>query len=427
MRGIHLGVRALRIGDTEKMKSHLLKISLISAAATISTLLPNFPSHGGLSNAQAQRSGVIQAEDPRRARLESVYKETVKRAYAINGLFYRVYTPTWEGANGAIGDAFLFAATRDPSLLNEFTAVHDLRNIGNGNWVDDRAWACLAEMYWWDFTGRNNNAWVEDVEKRYLDARQQGRLSNHEGFWSWYNWPPNLKINDRIFTNSNMNEMVSVACWLYEATHDKRFYNDAMLVWNGDRKTPGIEKTLYRGDGRWEGKPGRASGGKQLPWEGASYCSIGASMYRMTGAARYKKIAVATAKRIMDPANRWVDSQDFFQIGMDGNGAFVNFILDAYMLAPDQLPDIPDKVQKMLEHVWTNHHGQASVTLHRLEDDGIRNGWNPFGGEEGYGVDQVGTVHAQSQAVRAFGVFAYVLSETLHNRLEIMGGARGVE
>jgi hypothetical protein len=148
-------------------------------------------------------------------------------------------------------------------------------------------------------------------------------------------------------------------------------------------------------------------------------------MYRMTREEKCKKIVVATAKRIMDPANGWVDSQDFFQVRMDGNGAFVNFMLDAYMLAPDQLPDIPDKVEKMLEHVWTNHHGQASVTLHRFEDDGIRNGWNPYGGEEGYGVDQVGTVHAQSQAVRAFGVFAYVLHERLHipsGRPEKSGG-----
>jgi hypothetical protein len=62
----------------------------------------------------------------------------------------------------------------------------------------------------------------------------------------------------------------------------------------------------------------------------------------------------------------------------------------------------------MLEHVWTNHRGRARVTLHRTSDHGIRNGWNPNGGEDGYGVDEVGTVHPQSQAVRAFGVYAYV-------------------
>ena len=337
----------------------------------------------------------------------------MKRAFAIDRLFHQVFTPKWEGANGAIGDAHLFAATGDPGLLRFYSADHDLTKMSSGGWVDDRAWVCLAEMYWWDFTGRKNKTWVEDVKKRYLEARAEGRLSSHEGFWSWYNWPPRAKVNDIIFTNSNMNQMVSVACWLYQATHDRQFYRDAVLVWNGDSKYPGVEKTLYRGNGKWEGKQGAASRGKQLPWEGAEYCSIGAAMYRMTGEAKYKRIVVATAKRIMDPANGWVDGEDFFQVKMDGNGAFVHFILDAYMIAPDQLSDIPGKVEKMLEHVWSNHHGQASVTLHRLEDDGIRNGWNPYGGEEGYGVDQIGTVHAQSQAIRAFGVFAYVLHEKL--------------
>jgi hypothetical protein len=61
----------------------------------------------------------------------------------------------------------------------------------------------------------------------------------------------------------------------------------------------------------------------------------------------------------------------------------------------------------MLEHVWTNHDGRAAVTLHRLTDHGIRNGWNPYGGEDGYGVGEIGTVHAQGEAARAFGVFAY--------------------
>jgi len=136
-------------------------------------------------------------------------------------------------------------------------------------------------------------------------------------------------------------------------------------------------------------------------------------MYRMTGNAKYKKIVAASAKRIMDPLNGWIDSQDYYQLRMDGNGAFVHFVLDAYMIAPELLADIPEKIEKMLEHVWTNHHGEASVTLHRFSDDGIRNGWNPFGGEEGYNVNQVGTVHAQSQALRAFGVFAYVLHEKM--------------
>jgi hypothetical protein len=102
---------------------------------------------------------------------------------------------------------------------------------------------------------------------------------------------------------------------------------------------------------------------------------------------------------------------------MDGNGAFVNAILDAYLLAPEELRDIPGKVARMLDHVWTNAHGKARVLLHRESDDGIRNGWNPDGGEEGYHVDEVGTVHAQGEAARAFGVFAYVVDSTLHGTI----------
>jgi hypothetical protein len=340
-------------------------------------------------------------------------EKTVQRTYAVHKLFRRVYSAGWEGANGAIGAAHLYAVTHDTTLVTAYRTSMNLLQMYNGTWVDDRAWICLAEMYWWHFTGRNAMGWVQDAKKRYLDARAEGRLSNHEGVWSWYNWPKNWKIDDKVFTNSNMNQMVSVACWLYEATKEKQFYNDAMRVWNGDSKYPGIEKALYRGSGRWEGKPGLAAWGKQIPWEGAEYCSIGASMYRMTLDPKYKKIVVATAKRIMDPATGWIDSQDFYQLRMDGNGAFVHYILDAYLIAPDELAEIPGKIQKMLEHVWTNHNDKATVILHRLGDDGIRNGWNPNGGEDGYFVDQVGTVHAQSQAVRAFGVFTYVLRQKL--------------
>lgn len=360
------------------------------------------PVHSALLSQGQQKSAGLQ-----------LLEKTVQRTYSVHKLFRHVYSAGWEGANGAIGAAHLFAVTRDSSLLLAYGTSMNMLKMFNGSWVDDRAWICLAEMYWWHFTGRNVKSWVEDAKKRYLDARAEGRLSNHEGFWSWYNWPKNWKMGEPVFTNSNMNQMVSVACWLYEATKDKQFYNDAMRVWNGDGKYPGIEKTLYRGDGRWEGKPGLAAYGKQIPWEGAEYCSIGAAMYRMTLDPKYKKIVVATAKRIMDPANGWIDAQDFYQLKMDGNGAFVHFILDAYLIAPDELPEIPAKIEKMLEHVWTNHHDNATVILHRLGDDGIRNGWNPNGGEDGYHVDEVGTVHPQSQAVRAFGVFAYVLRQKL--------------
>ena len=356
---------------------------------------------------------IVPKEELKGLRPEDAFAITVLRAYAVDVRFQQVYNAGWEAANGAIGEAFLYAATGDKNLLNRCINDRKLVDLFNGTWVDDRAWICIAELYWWQFSGRKNKEWVEDAEKRYIEARNEGRLSHQEGFWSWYSWPPNAKVDDMIITNSNTNQMVTVACMLYDATHERRFYNDAMMVWEGDREYPGIEKTFYRGDGQWEGKGGRAAFGKQLPWEGASYFSVVAAMYRMTGNPKYKMIAAASAKRIMDPANGWVDSTDFYQLRMDGNGAFVHFILDAYLIAPELLPDIPLKVERMLEHVWSNHHGASYVLLHRLGDDGIRNGWNPSGGEEGYGVDQIGTVHPQSQALRAFGVFAYVLHRGL--------------
>jgi hypothetical protein len=344
---------------------------------------------------------------------QDLFNQTVQRAFAIDKLFRKVYTAGWEGANGAIGDAYLYAATRDPSLLYSFVNIHKLTDMFNGTWVDDRAWICLAEMYWWDFTGRTNTVWVDDAKRRYLEAKSEGRLAHPEGFWSWYNWSPDAKVNDQILTNSNMNQMATAACWLYEATHEKQFYNDALLVWDGDSQYPGVEKKFYKGNGIWEGKSGRAAFGEQFPWMGTGICPLGAALYKMTGNLKYKDIVVATAKRAMDPVNGWVDGQDFYQIRMDGNGAFVDNVLTAYEIAPDQLSDIPGKVERMLEHVWTNRHGRAAVTLHRAGDDGIRNGWNPNGGEDGYGVGEVGTVHAQSQAVRAFGAFAYVLKQKM--------------
>jgi hypothetical protein len=333
----------------------------------------------------------------------------VARTYRIDSLFHQVYTAGWEGANGAIGDAHLFAVTRDSSLLRYHLIEHPLTDLYNGTWVDDRAWACLAAMYWWRFTGGSNDVLVRNAQARYDEARMQGRLSKHEGYWSWYNWPPGSGVNDRIFTNSNMNQMVSVACWLYEATGEERYRRDALLVWNGDGVTPGIERMLYHGNGTWKGARGPAAFGKELPWEGTEYCAIGASMHRMTGEARYKDIVIATARRIMDPRNGWVAPDFYYQLRMDGNGAFVHYLLDAYLLAPKELADLPAKIEKMLDHVWTNAHGRAKVTLHRTADHGIRNGWNPDGGEDGYGVDEIGTVHAQSQAVRAFGVWTYAL------------------
>lgn len=357
---------------------------------------------------------IVQTEKHQEVSPFNLFNTTVQRTYAIDKLFHRIYTQTWEGSVGAIGDAHLFAATGDRNLLSFYTSTNKLLELNNGTWLDDRAWICLAEMYWWNFSGRKNIKWVEDATKRYIDARREGRFSHHEGFWSWYNYPPYTHGNFRIFTNTNMNQMATVACWLYEATHEKRFYNDALLVWEGDSLYPGVEKMFYRGEGKWEGTGGRAAFGEQFPWQGAGMCSIGAALYRMTGNLKYKEIVVATEKRIMDPANGWIDPQDYYQLRMDGNGAFVHFILDAYQIAPDQLADIPTKIAAMLEHVWTNHHGNAVMTLHRLSDDGIRNGWNPYGGEDGYNVNEMGTIHAQAEAIRAFGVFAYILHERLN-------------
>ena len=237
----------------------------------------------------------------------------LQRALAIDRLFHDVYTPCWEGANGAIGDAYLFAATHDSALLRFHAVEHDLTRMCTGAWVDDRAWVCLAELYWWNFTGRNNIQWVVDAMRRYSEARNEGRLSNHEGYWSWYNWPPHSDVNEKIFTNSNMNQMVSVACRLFEVSRDKRFLDDALLVWNGDAKYPGIEKMLYKGNGKWEGRTGPAAYGKQIPWEGTEYCSIGAALYRVTRDSKFGTIAVATAKRIMDPGIGWVDPVDFIK------------------------------------------------------------------------------------------------------------------
>ncbi len=352
--------------------------------------------------------------EPEKSTLPLSSDEWFRRAHAVTALFHQVYTPCWEGAYGALGDAYLFAATGDSSLLRFHLVEHDLRTMCEGTWVDDRAWVCLAELAWWKFTGKGNMELVADAKQRYDAAKKEGRFSSHEGFWSWYNWPHHSGVNERVFTNSNMNQMVTAACKLYEATGERRYLNDALLAWNGDAKTPGIEKTYYKGNGIWIGGSGHVAFGNELPWKGTGYCSVAAALYFATHDEKYRRIAVATARHIMDPATGWVDSQDFYQLRMDGNGAFVHFLFDAYETAPDSLQDLIPKIEATLEHVWTNNHGRAYVMLHRQADHGIRNGWNPRGGEEGYGVGEVGTVHAQGEAARAFGVFAYFFSSTKH-------------
>lgn len=397
--------RSRKPEDTKKKNSAARWILPAGGLLLAAALLYAFGAHEVF---RAKETASLSPHDEQRKDARHQPEEKwLQRAYAIGLRFYPVYSHGWEGANGAYGDAFLFAITNDSSLLRYHTIEKDMRRMFNGTWVDDRAWICLAELKWWEVTGKTRKELVDDARQRYDEARREGRLSNHEGFWSWYNWPPNARVNDRIFTNSNMNHMVSVACELYLATGERKYLDDALLVWEGDGTTPGVEKMFYRGKGVWKGKPGPAAFGKQLPWEGTEYCSVLRSLYRVTGNEKYKRIAIETAKRIMDPANGWVDPTDYYQIHMDGNGAFVTYLLDAYALAPNEMRDIFSKIEKMLEHVWTNHHGKARVTLHRTSDHAIRNGWNPEGGEDGYGVDDIGTSHAQSQALRAFAAFAY--------------------
>jgi hypothetical protein len=386
-------------------------LTIALAVAVFIFVLPRSPSTDQPLTPQPRADQAVPQTSP-----EHEAAKWIERARAVTRLFHRVYTPCWEGAYGALGDAHLFLVTGDSSLLRFHIFENDLTRMCTGTWVDDAAWVCIAELTWWKVTGRSSMSLVADAVRRYDDARKEGRLSSHEGFWSWYNWPPHARVNERIFTNTNMNQMVTVACMLYEATGDKRFLDDALLVWNGDDTIPGIEQTFYRGDGRWEGRPGQAAFGKQLPWEGTGYCAVAAALYSVTKNERYRTIAAATARRIMDPATGWVDPNYFYQLRMDGNGAFVHFLLEAYAIAPDELHDLLPKIETMLEHVWTNNHGRAVVTLHREIDHGIRNGWNPRGGEDGYRVGDIGTVHAQGEAARAFGVFAYYIQP--HRRQE---------
>ena len=74
-----------------------------------------------------------------------LFHRIVQRTYAIDNLFHQVYNAEWEGAYGAIGDAYLYAATGDQNLLTLYTNTYRLLDMNNGTWVDDRAWVCLAE------------------------------------------------------------------------------------------------------------------------------------------------------------------------------------------------------------------------------------------------------------------------------------------
>ncbi|MDD5065540.1 MAG: hypothetical protein PHF84_00700, partial [bacterium] len=312
------------------------------------------------------------------------------QAEKIDSLFRVVYKPDWRGAYGLIGQSYLYKITKDQSYLN-FIIKKNIIKLDNGEWVDDVAWDCLAILYWWDVTGQANSEWLMNVKKRYDKARKDKLLKHDDGYWTWYNVKKRIFQFDKRFTNSNMNQMVIVACWLYRATGERKYLNDALLVWNGDNNFPGIEKKLYKGKGKWEGRPGKAAFGAELPFNGAGYLSIGSALYNATQDQKYKKIVIDTAKYILNPKNGWVEDVYFYQKYVDGNGAFVNFLMDAYSIAPNELSDVLKKCKKMLDHVWTNNYGKSKVILHREIDNGIRHGWNPYGGEDGYYPDEIGT------------------------------------
>ncbi len=68
---------------------------------------------------------------------QSATAQAVDRALMVSHRFHDVYTPCWEGAYGAIGDAYLYAATKDASLLKFHLVDHNLLNMCAGRGVDD--------------------------------------------------------------------------------------------------------------------------------------------------------------------------------------------------------------------------------------------------------------------------------------------------
>lgn len=337
----------------------------------------------------------------------TIQPKYIEQAEKIENHFRSVYKPDWRGAYGLMGQAYLYKLTKNKSYLDYVTKEIDLLKLSNGEWVDDVAWVCLALLHWWDATGRTNKKWLRNVINRYDKFRRKKLLTANNGYWTWYNIPKSFFQFKKRFTNSNMNQMVTVACWLYRITGGKKYLNDVLLVWEGNKDHIGIEKKLYKGNGIWKGKPGPAASGAELPFNGAGYLSIGSALYKATKNNKYKKIVIDTTKYILNPENNWVDEEHYYQKYIDGNGAFIHFLMDAYSIAPKELSFVLSRCKKMLDHVWTNNEGKAKVILHRESDHGIRHGWNPFGGEEGYFPNEIGTTLAQAEALRAWGIVSY--------------------
>ena len=81
------------------MKSPLLRVLLVDAVVIVSMVFLNFCSRDGWSQSRSQYLRDVQMDEPQSSRRAELLSQTVKRAYAIDTLFHRVYTPTWEGAN----------------------------------------------------------------------------------------------------------------------------------------------------------------------------------------------------------------------------------------------------------------------------------------------------------------------------------------
>src|SRR5436309_9408569 len=87
---------------------------LLAVAVIIISALSFYPSQDSPAPPQVEKAA------PPASRFQPGEK-WLQRAYLIDDLFHKVYTPCWEGANGAIGDAYLFAITHDSSLLRFHT------------------------------------------------------------------------------------------------------------------------------------------------------------------------------------------------------------------------------------------------------------------------------------------------------------------
>ena len=173
---------ALKANPKQKtaFRSKIIMFSILGLFAFLATVF--IITRDTFTGTKKESPSVVQQAQPQES--SDIFHLTVQRAYAIDVLFHQVYNAEWEGANGAIGDAHLYAATGDQNLLALYTNKFRLLDMHNGTWVDDRAWVCLAEMYWWHVSGRTNTQWVADARSRYLEAKREGRLSHYEGFWS---------------------------------------------------------------------------------------------------------------------------------------------------------------------------------------------------------------------------------------------------